>query len=149
MKITVEVDDFWIEESHLESELKRHVTFAVLTEIKASIKKQVEDEITKVLTEETRLAVSALVQDKQDEFMKNGTLANGKKFTDCIKEIFEDKSSWNSPRNAVTQAADDFAKSLRARYDHVFANKIVVGLKEQGLLRSDVVELLLGEKGGN
>jgi hypothetical protein len=44
----------------------------------------------------------------------------------------------------IDKKAEEFAKELRARYDNVFAAKIVGKLKEQNMLAPDVAKLLLG-----
>lgn len=45
----------------------------------------------------------------------------------------------------IDKKADAFAKEMKARYDNIFAARIVSSLKDQKMLSPDVAKILLGE----
>ena len=51
MKFTVEVEEFWLEDEELSTELQAHVKTNVVREISSSIKDNVETQITKKVKE--------------------------------------------------------------------------------------------------
>lgn len=66
-----------------------------------------------------------------------------------IDELIEDHLSASRIQkvleNHINKKAEEFAKDLKARYDNIFAAKIVSSLSKQKMLSPEVSKLLLGD----
>ena len=148
MKFKVEVDDFWLDEDDdLGATLKHHVTRDVLGKIKDSIEEKVEEQLTKKIIEVVNGKLEGIIDSKLDELLATGVVTHrGEdiKISNLIKRHFENNNGWNSPDDKIQDMAKEFGKELRGRYDAVFATHIVMNMKEQGLLKDDVAQMLIG-----
>jgi hypothetical protein len=63
-----------------------------------------------------------------------------------LKSVFHNHHGWNSPDKKMEAIANKFGKELKLQYNNAFANKIVSNMKEQGLLKDEVVQILLEGK---
>jgi len=72
-------------------------------------------------------------------------MINGKPVTivDHVKGIFKNNHGWSNPHSQLERLAKDFGKEIKLQYNNAFANKIVSNMKEQGLLKDEVVQILL------
>lgn len=151
MKITFDLEDFWMEaeDGTLEESLRSHITHSVTCEIKNSIKDQINTEISKVVLAHVEENLTDIVQNQLSECVDAGVITKyGKeiKITDHVREMFESCNSWGTPDKKLESLAKDFAKDFKAQYNAVFAGKIVQNMKEQGLLKDEVVQILLEGK---
>lgn len=149
MKFTVEVEEFWIEEEELSAELKSHVRSEVMREISASIKDKVEKQITEKINEMMDQKTSLVIESSITDFLATGTIVDRGKnvpITDHLRELFHNNTGWRSPQEALAKLAKRFGEEIKLQYNAAFANKIVMNMKEQGLLKDEVVQILLEGK---
>jgi len=59
--------------------------------------------------------------------------------------LFFKNTGWNNPERVLKAIAMEFGKELKLQYNNMFANKIVQNMKEQGLLKDEVVQILLSD----
>ena len=148
MKIIVDIEEFWTEEDgeNLSVSLKHSVKGAVISEIQTRIKSQVDKEITEKCTAFIQDKLSKLIESKLTEIFATETIrVNSQEIliADHVKSLFDRNHGWNSPNEIMKKIADNFCKELKAQYNNVFATKIVLSLKDQGMLKEDVAKLLL------
>ena len=149
MKFTVEVDEFWLdEESELAPALRNIIKHDVVNQISNNIKDNVQKEITEKVTVFINDVISSAINEKISEIMATGVIKqrNGTEIsiTDHVTAMFNNNSGWNSVSNHIDKFAKSFADELKRQYNAAFANKVVLGMKEQGLLKDEVVNILLG-----
>lgn len=149
MKITVELDDFWIEEG----ELNDCIISAVKKDVVAQITKSIEDRVQVAITTRVEATIkdkiAPIIDTKLTELVTTGTIVVNKaeiKIEDHVKSIFQSNTGWSNPRDQLVRLANTFGAQLKAQYDAVFANRIVIAIKEQGMLKDEVVQMLLEKK---
>ena len=153
MKFTVDISESWIETSEdgelsLEKELKREIIYQVKSQIMASIKDQIAKEITAAVKTEMDETLKAKIEVTTLALIQSGNITVGGreiKLTEYIKSQFENNTGWSSPIDALRKLANQFGAELKARYDVAFANQIVIKINEQGMLKDEVVKLLLNK----
>ena len=150
MKITIDVSEFWLEEGELEEGLKIHIKHDVLETIRKEIKDKVDLHIAAAIKQEIEGRMSEIIDSQLSAFVAEGVIGarSGREavpFNQHFKELFESNTGWNSPTQKIADLAKKFGDELKARYDVVFANRIVVKLNEQGMLKEDVVRLLISQ----
>lgn len=147
MKIELDFSDLFCEE---DSSIKE----VVLDEIHSRVQRAVWEKIKGYVDEKISGAMIALIMKQVDskiktiveEFVnKNEISFHNRKISidQHINDIFNTVNSWDSLHNTVTKKAEEHAKELKARYDTVFANRIVMKIHEQGMLKDDISKLLL------
>ena len=149
MKFTVEVDDFWLDEEELSEALESHLSRDVTSQIHKSIKDNINDLVTKKIKELTAVKLEAMIDAHLSSFMEAGKLTRNNKeipITQYLKNIFDRDNAWGSVDRKVKDYAASFARDMKLQYDAAFANKIVCNMKEQGLLKNEVVQILLDGK---
>ena len=150
MKFTVDIEEFWLEEEDdLSSALKSHISNTVVMKISKDIEGQVEKQITKKVAEAIDQKISPLIENKLTDLMATGIIVkNGSEISidDYIKNKFQQNTGWNNQEEYIKKIAHAFGKEIKAQYNAAFANQVVVGMKEQGLLKDDVVQILLEGK---
>lgn len=149
MKFTVEVEDFWLEEEELTAELQGHVKREVVREISQSIKDKVENQITKKVNEIIQQKVSLVIDDTLTDLVGTGVIVRDKKeitIVEHVKNIFQQNHGWSNYHRQMEAIAKKFGAELKLQYNNAFANKIVSNMKEQGLLKDEVVQILLEGK---
>jgi hypothetical protein len=146
MKFTVEVEEFWIEEDELAASLARQIKDEIVNQMKKTVDAKIDEQITlrvvKVIDEHIKATITA----KLDELIETGVIMKDGKaiaIKDHVSQLFTNNTSWNSPTEKIKALADGFGKELKARYDALFANRIVAKLNEQGMLKDEVVKLLI------
>jgi len=147
MKFTIGVEDFWLEEEELTAALEAHIKHAVVSEISKSIKKQVETQITKRVNEVIKDKIDLVIDSTLTDLLASGMITVNSKdisIIEHVKSLFMRNHGWNNPDKQMKEIAKKFGEELKLQYNNVFANKIVLNMKEQGLLKDDVVKMLLG-----
>lgn len=148
MKFTVEVEDFWLEEEELTEALSSHIKSEVVHKISASIKEKTDKQITEKIKEAIDKKIELVIDSTLTDLIATGLIMrNGKEVSiiDHIKSVFQNNNTWSSPNVQIAKIAKAFTVELKAQYDMVFANQIVVKMKEQGFLKDDLVQVLLKE----
>ena len=149
MKFTIEVEDFWLEEEELTEALSSHIQSEVIHTISASIKEKTEKQITEKIKEVIDKKIELVIDSTLTDLIAVGTIkvyGDEISIVDHIKSIFQEHNRWKDPSSQIKAIAKDFTSELKKQYDMVFANKIVVQMKEQGFLKDDLVQVLLGDK---
>ncbi len=158
MKITVELDDFWMDgEESLSEELKHYVSIQVKKEIWESIKELatktvtdiVREDVEKTMLAEGKKIVSTIIETKKIKAPSSSIADDDGMCTleDYIKYEFENKSGWNSPFSKIKDLAKKFGDEMKSRYDLMFASQIVSRMNENGLLKEDVAKRLIEKEG--
>lgn len=150
MKITIDVSEFWLEEEELEQGLKASIKTDVINTIRKEIKEKIDLQITAAIKEEIDGRMSEIIESHLAEFVRAGVIGSQNSkgpipFDQHFKGIFESNTGWNSPTQKIADLAKKFGDELKARYDVVFANRIVVKLNENGMLKEDVARLLISQ----
>jgi len=149
MKFTIEVEEFWIEEEDLTDELKGHIKRSVVHQISENIKDKVESQITKKVREVIEEKVAIIIDGTLTDLVATGMITIDRKeisIQDHCKSIFKQSHGWGRPMDQLERLAKKFGEEIKLQYNAAFANKIVANMKEQGLLRDDVVQILLEGK---
>ena len=101
--------------------------------------------MTETMNEKTSLIIDSTISD----FIATGTIISGKSEVPLkahLRRIFDNHHGWNSTDDKMKKIAKSFGDELKLQYNNVFANKIVQNMKEQGLLKDEVVQILLSDK---
>lgn len=150
MQFTIQVEDFYLDEyEELAPALRDYIKHDVVTKISSNISDKVQKEITEKVAAVIQEKISLTIDSEISDLVATGIInRNGKEISivEHVKEQFLNNRDWNSVNSHVDSLAKKFAAELKRQYDAAFANHIVSGLKQQGLLKDDVVELLLGNK---
>jgi len=149
MKITVELNDFWIEEGELNSALSSEIKRSVIHQITKSIQDKVDIEITKKVEKVINGKIAAVIDMHIADCVNSGEITVNKaqiSIKDHLQNMFNSNTGWNNPRDQLIRLANDFGKQLKSQYDVAFANRIVIAIREQGMLKDEVVQMLLENK---
>ena len=151
MKFTVDLEDFWLDEdaSDIETELKNHIINSVVFQIGANIKEKVDIQISKTVNEVIERKLTTIIDDKLSDLIDIGTITRNRKeisIVDYVKDVFQHSNGWGSVDKKLERIAKGFGDELKIQYNNAFANKIVMNMKEQGLLKDEVVQILLSPK---
>lgn len=149
MKIELDFSDIFCEEGE---ELKKSFLSHIAWQVQEKVWESVDVKVQEKLTEEICGAIIKKVENKInlicEEFVnKNEITVIDKKISidEYINDIFNNASSWGGLRSMAVKKAEEHAKDLKARYDIAFANRIVLKIHEQGLLKDDIAKLLLSD----
>jgi hypothetical protein len=156
MKINFELDmedlinDMLCDEScDIEEAIKGEIISKTIRKILPTIEKQVNEQIFKRVDSVISERIDSAVESAISNVVNSGTIVHrGKTMTmeDRIKEVFNNHSSWGNPMKKLEAIAKKFGEELTLQYNAAFATRIVVNMKEQGLLKDDVVKILLENK---
>ena len=146
MKFTVEVEEFWIEEDELSSSLARQIKDDIVSQMKKTVESKIDEQISLRVAKVIEEHINKTIQDKLSELIETGMIMKDGKaiaIKDYVSQLFISSNGWSNPRDKIISLADQFSKELKTRYDALFANRIVVKLNEQGMLKDEVVKLLI------
>lgn len=150
MLFQVEIKDFWIEEGELSDMLVCAIKQQIVGQILPTLKAQVQEKIYESTTKEISEKVTEVVNGEISRLIESGTLVTRDKkeipIIQHVRDLFNGSHGWNNPSEILGRLAKGFGEELKLQYNAAFANKIVQNMKEQGLLRDDVVQILLGKK---
>lgn len=153
MKITVELDEIWMDgESSLTEEINHYVKTQVKKEIwdninevvNTTITKLVQEEIEKDLISKGQKMVSKIIETEK---IKSPSINIGVEgyctLEELIKYKFDNSTGWQSPVRKIEELAKSFGNEMKKRYDLLFASQIVTKMNENGLLKEDAAKKLL------
>ena len=149
MIFTIEIEDFYLDDDDIESALKSCIIRDVVSKITSRIESKVDKQIAKRVEEVIEGKLNVVIDSKLTELIDTGMIKRRHKdisISDYIKSEFEENSGWGSPGKQIERIAENFGEELKLQYNNAFANKIVMNMKEQGLLKDEVVQILLGGK---
>jgi len=149
VKFSIEIDEFWLEDEDLSEALQAHIKRSVVTEISDNIKEEVETKITEKVTEVINDKVAQIIDSTLTDLIATGTILKNKEsisIVSHVKDLFMRNSGWSNANSHIERIAKRFGEELKLQYNNVFANRIVQNMKEQGLLKDEVVKILLEDK---
>lgn len=149
MKFTVEIEGFWLEEEELTAELSAAIKRDVVQQISKSIEDKIDKQITTSVTECIEHKLTAIIDSTLTDLIATGIIKkNGADITivEHIKQMFQQNTGWNRANDQIQKIAKAFGQELKLQYNNMFANQIVQNMKEQGLLKDEVVQILLEPK---
>lgn len=151
MKFTIDIEEFWAEDDeNLSEALQNNVKYSVINTILSKIQDQVDRQITDKALEIIDSRLEEIIDTRIAEVVDTETIRRyGEEIpiVDHIKKIFQDNTGWNNADAKIARVAKEFGEELKLQYNNAFANKIVQNMKEQGLLKDEVVSILLEDKG--
>lgn len=139
----------WIPNSSLSEVMLERVINKVSGEIKNLIS---EDSLKKAQTQ-AEVSIDGFLEKELEGIilrkLRSGEVRTSfrgfKTFDQLIEESLSSRNIENVIEKHVKRKAEEFAKDLKARYDNVFAAKVVQSLNQNNMLSDDVAKLLLGE----
>lgn len=152
MKITIDLEDFWMESDSegLTEDIKSHIVMHVKQDIWSGIKKLVEEhcevqikkEIEKGLYQQLNLMIAeSLKTDQVKKRYSNNEVVSVQEWVKGeIERVSIDREFL---QQFVTKTAANFGKEMKNRYDLLFASQLVAKMNETGLLKENVANLLL------
>lgn len=149
MKFTVEIEDNWIDEEKIESELKRQVIAGVVAQIAPDFIKGHARLIGEVAVRNITAIFDAAAEEETKKFILEGKVqsyANSRNMVsvaDYIKEKFESSQGYNSQKDIIEKMAKNYSIEMKNRYDMMFASQIIIKMNEQGLLKEGVFDSLM------
>lgn len=147
MTFNITLDNFYLEDcDDIEEALKNHIIGEVVIRIKRSIQDKVDSQITQKVDNIIKEKIAPIIDRELTNLVATESITrNGDKIkiSDHIKSIFERDRGWDNVSGQIDNLSKRFSQELKAQYDAAFANQVVLGLKEQGLLKDEVVKLLL------
>ena len=152
LKIELEVDDlitdmYQDQEIDLSTAIKSQIVSHVSRTVISSINDKVNEEILLKVSNTANEMIGNVVNSVMEKALAGGTLKtrNGDISVDeHILSLFNKHHDWNSPEKYLERKAKEFAAEMKARADVIFATKIVMSIKDQGLLKDGVAEMLIG-----
>lgn len=147
-KFTIEVEDFYLEDEELSEGLRAYIKHDVVSQISKNVKEQTQKQITDKIQEVISQKIDLVIDSTLTDLIATGIIekhGSDISIIDHIKDVFLNNAGWSNPKKQIAEIALEFTKELKRQYDVVFANEIVVKLKEQGFLKDDLVQILLKE----
>lgn len=147
MKFTIEVDDFWLDEDDdIASGLRSHICHDVVCKISKSIEDKVQTQITAKVNEVIDEKMTLVIDSTLSDLVATSLIKSGSKeitIEQHLKDAFQHNHGWSNPTSKMEAIAKKFGDELKLQYNNAFANKIVQNMKAQGLLKDEVVQILL------
>lgn len=150
MKFTIEVDDFYMEEGDLETELKRHIITSCVHKITTDLKQKIEDGVTKEIKAQVEQTLYRKIGTFVAECIANDKIKNGYSgspeitLQEWVKQQFTKNAYEKAPvDDTIKKLAAAFGEEMKKRYDLLFASQLVVKMKDSGFLKEEAVQLLL------
>lgn len=153
MKFTIEVDDFYLEEGDLESELKRHIIASCVHKITTDLKQKIEDGVIKEVKAQVEQTLYRKIGTFVTECITNdkikGRYSNDPEVTlqQWVKDQFTETARQKAPvDDIIRKLASAFGEEMKKRYDLLFASQLVAKMKESGFIKEEAIALLLDNK---
>lgn len=149
MKITVDIEEFYLEQDDIEQSLKTFVINECVSKITQSIEKKIEYQIKLTVEHMLEKAMLQKITAKVDTFLVEGKVKSRRNSSEqvdimkAVEEEFEYGSGWNTIKENIAKQAKTFADELRRKNDLLFASQIVAKLNENGMLKENVAKMLL------
>lgn len=149
MEFTVKIEDDWIEDTQLISELKSQITSSLASKIIEKLLSGHVKLIEKITTDKIIQEFDKLAKEATLQFIENGKVRSGRNsstmitVSEYIAERFENSNSYNSQKDLIERKAKEYSTEMKNRYDMMFASQLVIKLNEQGMLKEGVFESLM------
>jgi len=129
--------------------VKKDIIGQVVREIKSQIAPQINDVIRETGAMEVQTFINTELHGIIYRKLRAGEFRSHRGGFRSFDEVIENHlTSYNIDavlKKHMDAKAEQFAKEMKARYDNIFAARVVSALKEQKLLAPDVAKMLLGE----
>lgn len=153
MKITIDLEDFFLEEGdQLQDALKKHITWQVTQDITKSIKEKVDNEVAAAIRKQVVDGLNEQINSFISENIKTNLVKSYKDSSklvplqEYIAELFTYQSGWGTKSEEIKKLATQLGQEMKNRYDLLFASQLVAKMSETGLLKEDVAKILLTTK---
>lgn len=150
MKFIIEVDDFYMEQGELETELKSHIITSVIHKITTDLKQKIEDGVIREVKAQVEQTLYRKIGTFVTECIANekikGRYSGDPEVTlqEWVKEQFTEKAREKAPvDDVIKKLANVFGEELKKRYDLLFASQLVAKMKDSGFIKEEAVQLLL------
>lgn len=149
MEFTVKIEDDWIEDAQLVSELKRQITSSLASKITENLLNGHVKLIEKIATDKIIQEFDKFANEATLQFIENGKVKSSRNsstmitVSEYIAERFEYTSSYNNQKDLIERLAKNYSTEMKNRYDMMFASQLVIKLNEQGMLKEGVFESLM------
>jgi len=155
MIFKIKIEKFWMNGEHeLEPALKRHIVKEVVAQISAEIQGKVDELMLASVKQATDNMMAPAIDEAIAEFMKDGLI---KKKTDYssgkdaklmpvkeyVEALFSENNHMWSPAKHIDAYCKKFGEDMKNQYNAAFATKIVMNLRDQGMLKDEVINALL------
>ncbi len=141
------------EERSLTDLVKEHINYTGMREIKAAVDSAVSKHLQETIVKNLDGILSAMFSAKVEQILTAEKLSFGGYKDTTMQEFIidritrmEGRSIEDTLKRHCEKAANDLGTKLKAQYDIAFANVLVQKLDNVGLLKSDVVRLLLSQE---
>lgn len=151
MKVTVELDStYFPDDQGFDEAVADKIQHKVVNSIWSNIKDEVEEQIEKIAKERVKAELSERIQKEAAVMAKTAKFKPSSyqyKGPDelTIEEYMQYMFSENSKVNieeVLKERADKISKKLKDKYDLVFAQQVIMKMREQGLLKKNVESAL-------
>lgn len=149
MEFTVKIEDDWIEDAQLVSELKRQITSSLASKITENLLNGHVKLIEKIATDKIIQKFDKFANEATLQFIENGKVRSSRNsstmitVSEYIAERFEYTSSYNNQKDLIERLAKNYSTEMKNRYDMMFASQLVIKLNEQGMLKEGVFDSLM------
>ena len=146
MKFVVEIEEFWIEEDELATSLARKIKEDIVQQMKKTVDEKIDNQITVRVQKVIDEHITNTIKEKLNELVAIGTIMRDGKvinLNDHIAALFNNNQGWNNPREQILAMAKKFGDEIKQRYDAIFANRLIVKMNENGMLKEEVVKLMI------
>lgn len=149
MKFVVEIEEFWIEEDELAASLARQIKEEIVQQMKKTVDEKIDNQITVRVQKVIDEHIATAIKEKLNELVSTGSITRDGKvinLNDHIAALFNNNQGWNNPRDQIIALAKKFGDEIKQRYDAIFANRLVMKMNENGMLKEEVVKLMIDSK---
>lgn len=153
MKIEIDISDFYLDEDQdIEIGLKNYIKNQVVNEIWSKINKKVEEQITMQVKDTVEKEMYRQITTHIGNIIKTEKTKSLNKPNEMVtmeEYVIEHltRNNWQGTfSDNMKKIADNLVADLKKRYDLLFASQIVGKMNESGLLKDDVIKLLMPSK---
>lgn len=130
----------------LKQDIVGQISRQIITQIKDEAKREVATVAGDLIKDFVDVELSGIITRK----LRAGEIRTGyngfMSFDQLIEKSLSSQSIERQIEMHIESKAKEFGKEMKARYDNIFAAKIVNSLKEQKMLSPDIAKILLGDE---
>ncbi|WRQ13082.1 hypothetical protein [Vibrio phage vB_VpM-pA2SJ1] len=129
--------------------LRESIIYQVKKEMMSNIKAEALEDMRKQGQQQVQEFINGELKGIIHRKMLSGefrsTRGGFKSFDEVIEKHLSSMNVESVIKRHIDTKAEQFAKDMRARYDNIFAAKVVQSLNNQKMLSDDVAKILLGD----
>jgi len=164
LKIELDLNDIFPEPEHCNGEggctiqsigesIRENITWSIKNKIMDDIRDSIQAEVTKVVKDHIEQSMKIQVKAIAETYTVNSKFKFGyqdeheKTFAEWLHECFRDEARRYNIGDFVKREADRYAKTIKERFDVVFASTLLDKMMKADLLKDDrISKLLLDDK---